>query len=277
MRERLGHPLSLPALHAPIAVFDAGIGSYAIARRLHEQYPRQDIIYFADRASFPYGSKSPAELSAIVRDTVARLQTMGAVAVVMASNAPTIMVLDELRHTLPVPVIGVYPPIRAALAGSRSGQVAVLGVASLVTSERYRTYAARETAAVPGASVPLAVNASALVDLVESGAFLRDQTGTQAKVADFLGSLLAQHPGLDTFTLSSTHLPWLREFFERAGPGLNFLDPADAVVLEAGSLCTDGSGAMACLVTESEALPLEDFQAMLDRLRIPLTAILSPV
>ncbi|WP_242495094.1 hypothetical protein [Salinicola tamaricis] len=44
------------ALNRPIAVFDAGIGSYAIVAEIQRRLPRQDVIYFA-RASFPYGSK----------------------------------------------------------------------------------------------------------------------------------------------------------------------------------------------------------------------------
>ena len=41
------------ALLRPIAVFDAGIGSYAIARQIADRFLDQDVIYFADRASFP--------------------------------------------------------------------------------------------------------------------------------------------------------------------------------------------------------------------------------
>ncbi|WP_280570224.1 hypothetical protein [Chromohalobacter sp. 296-RDG] len=53
-------------LNHPIAVFDAGIGSYAIVAEIHRQLPNQDIIYLADRASFPYGDKSPDALSLIM-------------------------------------------------------------------------------------------------------------------------------------------------------------------------------------------------------------------
>ena len=43
-------------------------------------------------------------------------------------------------------------------------------------------------------------------------------------------ALLRQHPGVDVCTLSSTHLPWLRAFFEQAAPQVQFLDPAQSVV-----------------------------------------------
>jgi glutamate racemase len=50
-----------PQGHKPIAVFDAGIGSYSAVATIRNRFPQQDIIYFADRASFPYGAKSLAE------------------------------------------------------------------------------------------------------------------------------------------------------------------------------------------------------------------------
>ena len=161
------------------------------------------MIYLADRASFPYGGKTHAELGRVVGAAIARLVDWGARAVVLASNAPSVMVLQELQAFSPVPVLGVYPPVRQALALSRSGEVALLGVASLVSSPQIAAYVQREVA---GRAVRV-VNASALVALVESGAFLSDAAGTQTQVHAFMQALLRQHPGVDMCTLSSTYLP----------------------------------------------------------------------
>lgn len=38
----------LPELIRPIAVFDAGIGSYAAVAAIRRVLPEQDIVYFAD-------------------------------------------------------------------------------------------------------------------------------------------------------------------------------------------------------------------------------------
>src|SRR5471032_166508 len=99
-------------LHCPIGIFDAGIGSYAIVERVRARYPRQDIVYFADRASFPYGSKTPDELLQSVQSATRYLEGEGCVAVILASNAPSVVVLEPLRATASVPVIGVFPPVR---------------------------------------------------------------------------------------------------------------------------------------------------------------------
>ena len=105
-------------------------------------------------------------------------------------------------------------------------------------------------------------------------------------------ALHQQQPGLDVCTLSSTHLPWLRPFFEQAAPGLAFLDPAQTVVEELAARLpapppegaaahagpadgADGVGRVVCLATASPAYPLAGLQDMLARLgvRLPVHAV----
>jgi glutamate racemase len=253
-------------LIAPIGVFDAGIGSYGIVQLIRQHYPQQDILYFADRASFPYGSKTKAELAACVSRAIARLAGMGAGAVVLASNAPSVMVLEDILPAQTVPVLGIYPPVAQALAASKMGRVAVLGVESLVRSAEIRAYVAREA---QGRDVQL-VNASALVQRVEEGTFLSSPPATLAAVRAFLAELRQAVAGLDVCTLSSTHLPWLTPFFQQAAPDMTFLDPAESLMAPLRPYVTPGSGQTVCIATESPSMPLSGLQRMLDLLGVRL-------
>lgn len=263
------HPASVADLAEPVAVFDAGIGSYALVDLIRRRQPRRDIIYFADRARFPYGAKSRGELLAIMRDTVDYLLALGAEAIVLASNAPSIMVLDELKGDIEVPIHGVAPPVREAQAASRSGEVAVLGVRSMIESAELRAFV---RAHAPAPEKVALINASPMVELVESGTFLSQSEATADKVADFCSSIAAAYPAIDTLTLSSTHLPWLRSFFEKARPGWRFLDPADDVVATLAP-SQAGSGFTLALVTESETHTVAGFRGMLEKLGIELPLI----
>lgn len=286
---------SASALHRPIGIFDAGIGSYAIVELVRRHYPRQDIIYFADRASFPYGSRTPGELAASVGAAIERLAGLGAQAVVLASNAPSVMVLDTIRAAMPVPVLGIYPPIADALAQSRSGHIAVLGVQSLIGSPEIRTYISREAQSVLQASAAPAsppatatvsaapagrpadsigpvtlVNASSLVAHVEDGRFLSAPEATQLAVTDFMRQLRQDLPLLDTCTLSSTHLPWLRRYFEAAAPDMLFLDPAQALLPLLQPHVSTGSGKVLCLASATPAYPLDGLRQMLRLLGVDI-------
>ncbi|WP_375776278.1 hypothetical protein ACE103_31915 [Bradyrhizobium sp. ma5] len=122
----------------------------------------------------------------------------------------------------------------------------------------------------------LFVNASPLVDLVESGAFLFDQTGVQQKVDAFVSELDAQHADIRAMTLSSTHLPWLRSFLERSVKGRPLLDPLDSALGAIGPVAVEGQGQVLGLVTENDRYTASDFQRMLDRLGIALPLRIVP-
>ncbi|WP_110670016.1 glutamate racemase [Salinicola halophilus] len=258
--------MSTSLLHRPIAVFDAGIGSYAIVAEIQRQRPRQDIVYFADRASFPYGEKSREALADTMARTFRYLARFDPCAIVMASNAPSITVLETVRPLASVPLYGVFPPLPEAIKASRNRAVGIMGVTSLVESERLADFI--EAHRADGAAVT-AIDASTMVALVESGAFLFDPEGTQAKVDTFIGALFDRHPRIDVLTLSSTHLPWLKSFFERARPNCRFLDPAERVVASL-SESAEGTGSVRTLVTEDERYSVADFRRMLERLGVKL-------
>ncbi|MCU6500868.1 aspartate/glutamate racemase family protein [Rugamonas sp. A1-17] len=255
-------------LQRPIGIFDAGIGSYAIVERVRAAFPAQDVVYFADRASFPYGAKSPQQLLEVVQRATEFLQDQGCVAVVLASNAPSVVVLEPLRAAAAVPVIGIFPPVAEAVRRSASGRVAVLGVRSMVDSAAMQAYAAAHR----GAGEVLLVNASALVELVENFDFVHRPQATRAAIDRFIGELRAAHPLVDVMTMSSTHLPWLKPFFEAAAPDVQFLDPADSVLAELAPYTSAGAGQTRCLATASAELSLEDFNTALRALGTPLRA-----
>lgn len=261
-------------MHAPIAVFDAGIGSYAVVAEIHARLPRQDILYLADRASFPYGGKDRAELLATMRRTIRFLEGFAPSAIVIASNAPSIMVLDELRAETATPLSGVTPPLAEALAASRSGRVGIMGVHSMVNSDLLRRFVARHTAEPEAVAL---IDASPMVARVEDGSFLFAPEETQAAVSEFVAAIFRDRPAIDVLTLSSTHLPWLRRFFEAARPDCRFLDPAAAIVAGLGA-GTPGEGRIRALVTETPAYDAATFRRMLAQIgvELPLEAVRIP-
>lgn len=253
-------------LVSPIAVFDAGIGSYAIVDLIHRRLPRQDIVYLADRASFPYGGKDRVTLLETMRRTIGFLEQYSPSMIVIASNAPSIMVLDALNDMTTVPLRGIRPPLAEALRLSATGRVGIMAVRSLIESPLLTAFVHR------WASDPAhvaCIDASTIVELVESGRFLFDPVATQRKVDELVGGLRRDHPAIDVITLSSTHLPWLRPFLERAAPKVSFIDPAEAMVASLGR-GSQGTGRILGVVTETPDYPLATFRRMLEAVGVDI-------
>ena len=156
-------------MNKPIAVFDAGLGSYAIVEAIRKAYPQQDIIYFADRKSFPYGAKTIEELKTIIEKSVDFLLEKGASFIVLASNAPSITVLDKIKNKNKV--IGIYPPLKNVLNDRRKNTL-IIGAKVMIESSELQDYIKRE---VGNSYKQFHVeNASPLIQLIENGDFINN-------------------------------------------------------------------------------------------------------
>ena len=62
-------------IHAPIGVFDSGVGGLTVAREIMRQIPEERLVYFGDTARLPYGSKSQKTILHFVRQIIRFLET----------------------------------------------------------------------------------------------------------------------------------------------------------------------------------------------------------
>ena len=252
-------------MNKPIAVFDAGLGSYAIVEAIRKAYPQQDIIYFADRKSFPYGAKTIEELKTIIEKSVDFLLEKGASFIVLASNAPSITVLDKIKNKNKV--IGIYPPLKNVLNDRRKNTL-IIGAKVMIESSELQDYIKRE---VGDYCKQFHVeNASPLIQLIESGDFINNTEETEKTIRNFIDNCENKFGKLDSITLSSTHLPWLSSYFEKLIPQAKLYDPADSLVKAIKPYITTGEGKVYSIISESEKYPAKDFLKILDILKIKL-------
>src|SRR5258708_13718065 len=119
---------------APLGVFDSGIGGLTVARALFERLPHESVIYFGDTARVPYGPKSPDTVRRYSSEILAYLLQRDVKALVVACNTISAHALEFLRERSPVPLVGVIEPgARAAVQGTRSGKIGVIGTAGAIT------------------------------------------------------------------------------------------------------------------------------------------------
>jgi len=249
----------------PIGVFDAGVGSLSIANAVQEACPQQDVIWLADRESFPLGSKTKEELLAISKRNIDFLvENYGVQKIIVAANVLSVMVLpDIIKHYPKLEIHGVLPPVEKA---SKIGDFGILGVAGMVKDQALKDFTAQNIASTVQAQF---INASPLIDgYVENGAFISLPNETLEAVSKFMDDL---DPMVKVFTLSSTHLPWLLTAFQEAKPEFTFLAPAREVT---GSMEFDsnGSGTILALTTENmeEGLSIDNLNQTLKLIGQPL-------
>ena len=122
---------------AMIGVFDSGIGGLSVLAAIARALPQSDLVYLADTAHVPYGTKDDAYIRARVLRIGQHLVERGCRQIVVACNTATAAAVAALRDAMPqIPVIGVEPGIKPAAAASKSRRIAVLATESTACSER---------------------------------------------------------------------------------------------------------------------------------------------
>lgn len=252
-------------MNKPIAIFDAGLGSYAIVETVHKAYPKQDIIYFADRKNFPYGKKTIEVLKVIIENSINFLFEEGANFIILASNAPSITVLDKIKNK--EKVIGIYPPIADVIEDGKKNTL-IIGAKVMTESKEMKEFIKKEAGSFHEQFH--SKNASPLIELIESGDFINKKDETETKIKNFMVEAENEFGKIDSITLSSTHLPWLKNYFEKLFPEIKLYDPASKLIKAIEPYITDGMGEIFSIITESQEYPAEEFLKTLDILNIKL-------
>jgi glutamate racemase len=208
---------------APIGVFDSGVGGLSVLREIRRQLPWENLIYVADSRHVPYGSKSPEFIVARGRVLAKFLLEHECKAIVIACNTATVRAAQCLRQDYPaVPIVGMEPAVKPAVAATKCGIVGVLATVGTLQSAKFAGLLDKFATGVRVVTQP----APGLVERVEAGDL--SSPATRALVASFVNPLLAA--GADTIVLGCTHYPFLRPLIqELVGPSVTLIDTGAAV------------------------------------------------
>ncbi|QUT04279.1 glutamate racemase [Sphingobium phenoxybenzoativorans] len=204
--------MSVPE-NAPLLFFDSGVGGLSILGPARETLPNAPIVYAADRAGFPYGTKSEAEIAARVPALLGRLvERYRPRLAVIACNTASTIALAAVRSALDIPVVGTVPAIKPAALQSKSRVIGVLGTDATVR----QPYVDRLAAEHGADCIILRHGSAALVALAE--AKLRGEPLDPAVARDALAGLFDQPGGdrMDVVVLACTHFPLVQPELEAA-------------------------------------------------------------
>ena len=212
---------------APVLLFDSGVGGLSVLRKLRAVLPQAPVIYVADNAGLPYGTKSEAQIAARVSGLLGRLtERLRPRLVCIACNTASTIALASVREVLEVPIVGTVPAIKPAAAMTRSGVIGLLGTAATIR----QSYVDRLEAEFAADKRLLRHGAPELVAAAE--AKLRGEAVDPAVYARAAAALRAMPDGerIDTVVLACTHFPLIEDELRMAfGPGVAFIDGSDGI------------------------------------------------
>jgi glutamate racemase len=223
---------------APVGIFDSGVGGLSVLREIEVTLPAESIYYVADSANAPWGDKPPS----FVRDRALRIARFlvdeGAKAIVIGSNTGTAGSAEALRAELTVPVVGIEPGIKPAVAATRTGVIGAIVPAAVGGSDRLASLLERFSSDVKVVVQPV----PGLVEHIEDA----DLDGPELRrmLEGYVRPML--DAGADVIVLGSTHYVFLKPLLGEIAPQVTLIETGAAVarrlatVLEERGLRADG-------------------------------------
>lgn len=208
-----------------IGVMDSGAGGLTILNSIHQKYPSLDLVYLADDAFAPYGSKSITQLQERLVKVGRFFEKEGVCAIVVACNTATVAAIDTLRASTSLPIIGVEPAVKPAFRLSKKRRVAVLATPVTAQSTRLNQlielWKADSYFAIMSSST-LAFDIDAWPETEER------VKGTIRKLSDDMRA-----ENIDTLVLACTHYPLVKSLFEQAlGRECEIIEPSEGVTAQ---------------------------------------------
>ena len=209
--------------HAPIGIFDSGVGGLSVLKEIRIQIPSESVLYYADQGHVPYGARSLEEVRAFSEEITRFLLQHGAKLIVVACNAASAAALHYLRQNFPgIYFVGMEPAIKPAAESTSTGVVGVLATPATFQGALYASVVERFGSGV----TILQDTCPGLVGQIEKGEL--DSPSTRNILEKALCPMLDQ--GIDTVVMGCTHYPFVIPLIRAiAGPNVRVIDPAPAV------------------------------------------------
>ncbi len=244
----------------PIGVFDSGVGGLSILKALRDQLPAENFVYLADAGFAPYGERGDdyvIERTRVVAERLIREHQVKAL--VIACNTATAAAVHLVRAQYPgLPLVGVEPALKPAIALSKTRRIGVIGTRGTLASAKVRLLHESLKDQAEFVFMPC----DGLADAIQNNDTAQ-VTELCARYLQALGSFGSEAGQIDTLVLGCTHYPFAQHHLAtHAGAKVRMIETGEPVarqtrrLLEAGGLLnTEGTGSVTLVTTGSlEAL-----------------------
>lgn len=116
------------------AFLDSGTGGIPYMLSLKEKVPGATCVYLGDTARFPYGQKTPKEVTDAASEAVELIQKKWSPkTLIVACNTISVTALEGLRARFPdLPIVGTVPAIKLAAKVTKNKRIGLLATNATV-------------------------------------------------------------------------------------------------------------------------------------------------
>ncbi|MBR1715744.1 MAG: glutamate racemase [Treponema sp.] len=212
------------------AFLDSGTGGIPYMMALKERVPEASCVYLGDTKNFPYGEKTPEEVSVCASSAIDLIvRKWNPRTLVIACNTISVTALDSLRKKFPsLPIVGTVPAIKLAAKISSNKRIGFLATNATVNNP----YSQKLIDDFASDCLVFKRGDPDLVSFIERDFFTASQGEKEAAVRPAVGFF--KENGCDTIILACTHFTHIADTVQSvAGDSVKVIDSRDGVTRQA--------------------------------------------
>lgn len=206
----------------PIGVMDSGVGGLTVLKKLVEELPNENYLYYGDTKNLPYGNKSPEQLLQYVREILNFFSKKNVKAVVFGCNTTSAVVYDIVKNEYP---FQIYPIIQNACENIEPTRYLKIGVFATQATVNSGAYSKVLKKFNPQLEI-LELACPSWVNFVENDEINSEKCFENVK--EMMKEMQKFAP--EKIILGCTHYPYLLNVLGKFVPNEIFINPASAFV-----------------------------------------------
>lgn len=208
------------------AFLDSGTGGIPYMLALKKKQPEAKCVYLGDTKHFPYGEKSPKEVSECAASSIKLIvEKWNPKTLVIACNTISVTALDSLRKTFPnLPIVGTVPAIKLAAKITQNKRIGFLATNATVNNP----YSQKLIDDFASDCVVFKRGDPDLVSFIERDFFTSTEAEKENAVRPAVDFFAKNN--CDTIILACTHFTHIAETMQKvAGQNIKVIDSREGV------------------------------------------------
>lgn len=122
-------------INLKIGVFDSGVGGLTVLKRLIDNYPNNEYIYYGDTKNIPYGDKSLDELKLLATNIMDFLLKKEVDLIIIACGTISSNLSNYLKDKYNIKIIDIISPVINYLNNSNYEKIGVIATEATINSK----------------------------------------------------------------------------------------------------------------------------------------------
>jgi len=195
-----------------IGVFDSGIGGLTVLKRLIEEYPNNEYIYYGDTKNNPYGSKTKEELLKLSCNIIDFLLQKKVDLIVIACGTVSSNLADTLKNKYDIKIIDIINPVINYINKSNYKKIGVIATEATVNSNIFKSI---------NKDIKL-VACKHFVPIIENNSY--------NELDKYINEYLRELKDRDLIVLGCTHYPIIKDQIDKyLGENIKLLDMGECL------------------------------------------------